>query len=336
MSLSTDTRSPQTHATVTSIADRAPAPQLATVTPITHRALAPRLATVTPITHRIRERDAARRLWRGATPGLTLSVVIPFYNPGAALRPTVVRLVEVLDQAGVTFEVIAVSDGSTDGSEADLDGLDPRVAVLVAPVNRGKGAALRLGMQHAAGSWVGFVDADGDIDPQHLNDYLHLAQVNNHEVVYADKRDARSGNPSTAVRRLISWTFSHLVSTLFSVGVGDTQTGCKLIRRDVLARVLPATCEEGFAFDLEFFVAARAAGVTDMVGAPVHLSDRLAGSTVTTAAIVRTLKDTIRVFTRLHFSDTYTPVAAQPLAPVTPLRGRTVGGTELGTPSLAA
>ena len=314
MSLSTDLRSPQ--------------PLVANSTTI---------ASVTSITSSTDRsaRDRSTQLWRGATAGLTLSVVIPFYNPGAALRPTVTRLVEVLDDAGVTFEVIAVSDGSTDGSEATLAGLDTRVTVLVAPVNRGKGAALRLGMQHAAGSWIGFVDADGDIDPVHLRDYLHLAEVNDHEVVYANKRDALSGNPSTRVRRLISWTFSSLVSSVFSVGVGDTQTGCKLIRRDVLARVLPATCEEGFAFDLEFFVAARAAGVSDMVGAPVKLSERLSGSSVTTKAIIRTLKDTARVFARLHFSNTYTPAVTAPLARVVPIR-RLDSAVELGALLTAA
>jgi len=312
MSLSTDLRSPE------------------------HRVASPTtIASITSITTRSTGRDRSTELWRSATPGLTLSVVIPFYNPGAALRPTVARLIDVLDRAGVTFEVIAVCDGSTDGSAATLADLDTRVAVLVAPVNRGKGAALRLGMQHAAGAWVGFVDADGDIDPQHLRDYLHLAEVNGHEVVYADKRHALSLNPSTRLRRLISWTFSRLVGAVFSVGVGDTQTGCKLIRRDVLAHVLPSTCEEGFAFDLEFFVAARAAGVTDVVGAPVELSERLGGSTVTASAIIRTLKDTARVFSRLHFSDAYTPVPATPLAQVVPLRPRTAP-VELDAAALAA
>ena len=253
-----------------------------------------------------------RHLWQSAAPEITLSVVIPFFNPGPALRPTVQRLLDVLKPDGVSFEVIAVSDGSTDGSEDTLTGLDDRVTVLVAPFNRGKGAALRLGMEHTGGAWVGFLDADGDIDPQHLREYLDLAQAGDHQVVYANKRDPRSGNPSTKMRRVISWTYSSVVSTLFSVGVSDTQTGCKLIRHDVLAQVLPATCEEGWAFDLEFFVAARAAGVSDMVGAPVQLSRRLSGSTVTTGAIIRTLKDTLRVFGRRRLTRAYSPATVSP------------------------
>ena len=295
MNISTATRSPQSLSAL-------PAPALPAL-----------IAPALPVAHSSGTSRHPRRLWQSAMPEITLSVVIPFYNPGDALRPTVERLLDVLNHHGVTFEVIAVSDGSTDGSEDTLAGLDDRVTVLVAPFNRGKGAALRLGMEHAAGAWVGFLDADGDIDPVHLSQYLRLAQAGDHQVVYANKRDPRSGNPSTKMRRVISWTFSSVVSTLFSVGVSDTQTGCKLIRRDVLAQVLPATCEEGFAFDLEFFVAARAAGVSDMVGAPVQLSERLSGSTVTTKAIIRTLKDTLRVFGRRRLTRAYTPTTSSPL-----------------------
>src|SRR4051812_4731036 len=54
------------------------------------------------------------RLWAPATVDLT--VVIPFFNPGATLRHTVLAVIECLAAADISFEVIAVSDGSTDGS----------------------------------------------------------------------------------------------------------------------------------------------------------------------------------------------------------------------------
>ncbi|WP_203900116.1 glycosyltransferase, partial [Virgisporangium aliadipatigenens] len=68
--------------------------------------------------------DAAR-LWNAADATVELSIVIPFYNPGDALRRTVASLVTCLRTQGVRFEVIAVSDGSTDGSERTLYGLAP-------------------------------------------------------------------------------------------------------------------------------------------------------------------------------------------------------------------
>jgi GT2 family glycosyltransferase len=236
---------------------------------------------------------------------LDLSVVIPFYNPGDALRPTVERLVAVAEEAGVSYEVIAVSDGSTDGSEATIDGLAPTVRVVVSPQNLGKGAALHRGFALAHGRYVGFVDADGDIDPRHVVDYYHAARAGNHDVVYASKRHSQSQSASSALRKVISYGFIALVGSLFALGINDTQTGCKLFRRQALADVLPRLREQRFAFDLEFFVAARAAGIQHMAAAPVAIEARMAGSTVGRAAITRTLGDALTVLARLHFSPTY-------------------------------
>ncbi len=93
--------------------------------------------------------------------------------------------------------------------------------------------------------------------------------------------------------------------TKFGLGVNDTQTGCKLMRREVMADVLPRLRETRFAFDLELFVAASSAGYTTAVAAPVELKERMAGSTVTKSTIVRTLKDALTVLARRGSTATY-------------------------------
>jgi glycosyltransferase involved in cell wall biosynthesis len=253
--------------------------------------------------------DAAR-LWRSPEAGIELTVVVPFYNPGETLRRTVADVVACLRREGIGFEVIAVSDGSTDGSEHTLGGLGSEVRVVVSPCNRGKGSALHLGFARARGAWIGFIDADGDIDPLHLVEYLNIARVGQHAGVYADKRHATSCSGASSYRRLVSMVYSTLVTMLFFLGVRDTQTGCKIFRRDVLASVLPRLRERRFAFDLEFFVAAKAAGIVDLVAAPVRLGIRTAGSTVTSRAILRTIRDTFVIFGRLHLDRHYRSVTA--------------------------
>ncbi|MFC4066578.1 glycosyltransferase family 2 protein [Actinoplanes subglobosus] len=236
-----------------------------------------------------------------ARAGVELTVVVPFFNPGAALRPTVERLVACLAHAGVAFEVIAVSDGSTDGSAATIAGI-AGVTVIDNAVNQGKGAALHQGFAAANGAWIGFVDADGDIDPQHLVDYLMVARAGGHAVVYADKRHTESVSAASGFRKLVSVSYSTLVTAMFGLDVRDTQTGCKIIRRDVLLAVLPRLRERRFAFDLELFVATKAAGITDVKGAPVRLEARVAGSTVTAKSIIRTVRDTFTIYGRRRAS----------------------------------
>lgn len=267
--------------------------------------------------------DAAR-LWRGPESGIDLTVVMPFYNPGPALRRTVAQVVTCLRAEGVGFEVIAVSDGSTDGSERTIADLGREVRVLVSRENRGKGAALHLGFARARGAWVGFIDSDGDIDPEHLVDYLRIARQGQHAAVYANKRHTSSDSAASGYRKLVSVVYSTLVTMLFLLGVQDTQTGCKIFRRDVLATLLPRLRERRFAFDLEFFVAAKAAGICDLVGAPVRLQARLAGSTVTSSTILRTIRDTFVIFGRLHLDREYRPRPAHVATPSRTVAARQV------------
>jgi hypothetical protein len=245
------------------------------------------------------------RLWMPANREIDITVVMPAYNPGDALRPAVDRLVLVMRENDIGFEVIVVSDGSTDGSMATLDGAGPEVKVVELPRNRGKGGALHDGFSRARGAWVGFVDSDGDIDPAHLVEYLRIGQASGADMVYANKKHQGSISASSPARKVVSFGFSTFVGTLFGLGVNDTQTGCKLMRREVMADVLPRLRETRFAFDLELFVAASSAGYTTAVAAPVELKERLAGSTVTRSTIVRTLKDALTVLARRETTPTY-------------------------------
>ena len=265
--------------------------------------------------------NEADRLWGPPNTNIELSVIMPFYNPGAALAPTVARCHQQLTDAGVGFEIIAVSDGSTDGSEKTLEGMPPEVKVIVLPANRGKGGALHAGFARASGSWIGFVDSDGDIDPAHLVDYISVARRGGYDIVFANKKHGESESASSPFRKLVSFGFSSIVGTLFSLGVNDTQTGCKVVRRDVMASLLPRLRETRFAFDLELFVSAVTAGYTNLHAVPVRLGERMSGSTVTSSTILRTLTDALSVLARRHYTDVYraTPEGAPLPSPEQPL-----------------
>jgi len=217
--------------------------------------------------------EAGGSVKNGPRPDVT--VVMPFYNPGAlALRETVRRSAETLSRTGVTFEIIAVDDGSTDGSSDALQGvLTGTVRTLVLPQNRGKGYAVRRGMSEGRGRFVGFIDADGDISPEVLADFVS-AMADRPDVIYGSKRHGpRSIYPMS--RRLCSWGYRSLVKVLFHLTVTDTQTGVKLVRAEVVRAVLPLMVEEGFVFDLELFCVAHQLGFDDWVELPVSIEKRL-------------------------------------------------------------
>jgi len=250
-----------------------------------------------------------------ATDALDFSIVVPFYNPGPRFGPHLANIVEVLDASGSTFEVIAVSDGSTDGSEHAVSELDRHGVRLITMPHGGKGSALHAGMTEARGKYVGFIDADGDLPALLISNFIELTRVDNApDIVLGSKRHPDSDVDYPWLRRLYSLGYQLLIGILFRLPMRDTQTGLKFIRREVLSAVVPRMVEKRFAFDLELLVVARHLGYRQFVEAPVQIGERFS-STVSMRAVQGMILDTLAIFYRLHilrYYDRTPPDAAVP------------------------
>ena len=95
-----------------------------------------------------------------------ISVVIPMFNAEKTILPAIKS---VLKQTFIDYEIIVVDDCSTDRSWNQVQALqDPRIRPFRAARNSGAAAARNLGMRHAQGEWIVFLDADDQWDPRHL------------------------------------------------------------------------------------------------------------------------------------------------------------------------
>jgi len=239
---------------------------------------------------------------------IDLSLVIPFYNPGHRLGFHVQAVVGALRTERVTFEVIAVSDGSTDGSPASIAGID-QVRIVELAENQGKGAALRIGLAQGRGRYLGFIDGDGDIPARQLSHFLAATRAGDPDVVLGSKLHRGSNVVYPPIRRLYSSGYRQLTRLLFRLPTRDTQTGIKLIRRETLAAVLPKMVEKRFAFDLELLVVARRMGYRNFVELPVQIAERFT-TTISPRTVWRTLLDTFAIFYRLRVAHFYGPQLA--------------------------
>jgi hypothetical protein len=235
---------------------------------------------------------------------LDLTFVVPFFNPGNTLRPHLEEMVRVLDATGASYEILPVSDGSTDGSERTLVGLPASVRPIINDTNYGKGHALHVGLNEGRGRYLGFVDADGDIPAELLTGFVQVVLEQAPEIAIGSKKHPDSAVVYPVVRRAYSTGYQWLSRVLFGLSVRDTQTGLKILRRDVLAESLPRMLEKRFAFDLELLVVAHRLGYQDIVELPVVIQERLT-STVSWKSVLRILGDTMAIAYRLRLVGWY-------------------------------
>jgi O-antigen/teichoic acid export membrane protein len=229
-----------------------------------------------------------------------LSVVVPTYNGGERLRPTVDALCRSLDATGWSYEVIVVVDGSIDGSADSLAGCSPNVVVDRSAVNEGKGAAVRRGFTQARGQLVGFIDGDGDIDVEIVRRLARACAVPGVWAAIASKHADGAEVRMSARRRGLSRGYRRIVRLLFGLEVTDTQCGAKVFARAGLERALPFARERGFALDVELLGLGRRLGLGRVVELPVRLRRETNLTTVSARDVLRTLEETLRVWSRVH------------------------------------
>lgn len=213
---------------------------------------------------------------------MQLTIVVPAYNEERRIGAMLDAYLPYFAQRyGSQVEVLVVINGSRDRTEEVVRSYEDRYSILrhlVEPRRVGKGGALMLGFQAARGDLVGFVDADGSTPPHAFEDLVnHLGEA---DVVIASRwrRDARVSPPQPWSRRLASRLFNLAVRTLFGLRLTDTQCGAKLMRRNVLAGVLPNLGITQWAFDVDLLVQLRRAGAR-IVELPTEWHD-VAGSKV--------------------------------------------------------
>jgi glycosyltransferase involved in cell wall biosynthesis len=114
---------------------------------------------------------------------LDLSIVIPCFNECETISATVHTVVDFIraNYPNKSYEVLLIDDGSTDGTPELLRVLEkslPQVRPLFFVTNRGRGAAVKTGLQAARGSYVIPLDADLTYDVQHIADIFSVFEAN--------------------------------------------------------------------------------------------------------------------------------------------------------------
>lgn len=184
-----------------------------------------------------------------------LSIIIPAYNESATIQQVLDKVVSSLNNNSIDAEIILVDDASKDDTlkkTADWHQLNPKVKLtsIASTPNRGKGFALRKGIETAIGDYVLIQDADHEYDPRDYPRLLSPVVEGMADVVYGSR--FIGGNPH---RILFFWhsignKFLTSVSNIFTnLNLTDMESGYKLFKREIIQSI--KLKENRFGFEPE-------------------------------------------------------------------------------------
>ena len=166
----------------------------------------------------------------------TLSVIVPCYNE----RATVAELLRRVKEVPIDKEIIVIDDKSTDGSKDVVAALAkqwPEIRHVLQPVNQGKGAAIRRGIQEARGDIVLIQDADLEYDPEEYPKLVQPILSGHADVVFGSRFEGYPRRVMLYWHRLGNTFLTHLSNMTTNLDLTDMETCYKVFRREVIQSI---------------------------------------------------------------------------------------------------
>ena len=176
------------------------------------------------------------------SPGDGVTLVLPVYNEVSGLPALLDALQAALQASGVTFEIVAVDDGSTDGSR-ELLRARTDLRLLEHAGNRGYGAALKTGIRYARYPVIAITDADGTYPHEHLASLI--SKISRADMVVGARVGAEVEYP--LVRSIPKWFLVRFAEWMAKRRIPDLNSGLRVFRRSIAERFLKIL-PDGFSF----------------------------------------------------------------------------------------
>lgn len=201
------------------------------------------------------------------------SIIIPIHGSKTKLKENITKILNSLKTNKSFYlrdwEVIAVIDGESQENYKTLKTIrNKRFRFYQYKDNMGKGYALLYGFSKSKGNYITFIDSDGDIPFEQLfNFFPYLASA---DVVIGSKRHPFSKVNYPFTRKIMSKGFQFLSFIILGSRLRDTQSGLKVIKREVLDVLSSQIKINRFAFDVELCFLATKHGFR-IVEAPIYI-----------------------------------------------------------------
>lgn len=170
-------------------------------------------------------------------PTLDLTIILPVYEEEGNLSPLHQEISEALAPLGRSYEIVAVDDGSQDGSLAELGRLaagDPHLRVIELRRNFGQSACFAAGFDHARGRVVFTMDADGQNDPADIPALLEELERGDFDLVGGWRQNRKE---PFLTRRLPSMIANAMIGRASQIPLHDRGCSLRAYRWDLVQQI---------------------------------------------------------------------------------------------------
>jgi glycosyltransferase involved in cell wall biosynthesis len=209
-----------------------------------------------------------------------LSIIIPLYNEEDSIGKVIHKLLHLeLPEFVLNSEIIIVDDCSTDHSfqkAVEAIELHPMIKLLKQESNKGKGSAIRTGIENSSGDVFLIQDADLELCPEDIPEMLKAMHKLNVEFVNGSRYIGNMIRPLSSYKRyLANKFFTILTSFIINVRITDLACGYKLFHRNLYNKL--KLSESGFGFETELIIKSLRVKRNNIVEVPVQYFPRNEG-----------------------------------------------------------
>ena len=165
-----------------------------------------------------------------------ISIIIPAYNEKGRIKSTLDKYVPVIKSFNLPYEIIVVIDGQ-DGTENVIKDYTD-LKYYKSAYRLGKGGAVKKGLSMAKYEYIGYLDADGSLDPKNLMELLRQIQTNDCVIASRYLKQSKWINKEPLFNRFVSRGFNFIVNLVLHLKVKDTQCGAKFFRIEAIKKIL--------------------------------------------------------------------------------------------------
>jgi len=187
---------------------------------------------------------------------MKISLIIPTYNEERIIKETVEKLDSFIKREKDDWEILIVNDGATDRTLEILEAFKPRFFKIISyNSNKGKGFAVKAGVNVASGDYICFIDSDLAYSFENLKEVA--SKLKKYDICIGARPLANNHGKAGFLREFIGQGFRIISFLILNYKLQDKQCGLKAFRKDVAKNLFSKQRINGFAFDSEILYLAK-------------------------------------------------------------------------------